>query len=314
MPIRVPDQLPAIDALRHENIYVMPEYRADSQDIRPMQVAILNLMPDKITTEVQLVRLLSNSPLQVNVDLVRLEHQAKHTSEVHLDNFYRYFNDIKHKNYDGLIITGAPLGLKEYQEISYWPQLQEVLDWAEQCVTSTLFLCWAAHAAIFHYYGIRHQVREHKLSGVYRHEKWQSKAPIIRGFDDYFYVPHSRYGEVPLEALLAQEELICVAGSDQVGAYLMQDKTGTKVFITGHPEYDRDTLLAEYERDLEAGLNPNLPGNYFPDDDPSQPPLKLWQSNGYLLFINWLNYYVYQTTPYDISQVSAKVRTDNYAE
>jgi len=314
MPIRVPDQLPAIDALRQENIYVMPEHRAKSQDIRPMQVAILNLMPDKITTEVQLVRLLSNSPLQVNVDLVRLQHQAKHTAEVHLDNFYRYFNDIKHKNYDGLIITGAPLGLKSYEDITYWPQLQDVLQWAEQCVTSTLFLCWAAHAAIYHYYGIKHRVREKKLSGVYKHEKWQGKAPIIRGFDDTFFAPHSRYGEVPIEQLLSQQELICIAGSEEVGAYLMQDKTGTKVFITGHPEYDRDTLLNEYKRDLASDLAPCVPCNYFPDDNPNKPPLKLWQSHGYLLFINWLNYYVYQKTPYDISQISENIRTDNFAE
>mgnify|MGYP000232589003 CR=1 FL=1 len=314
MPIRVPDQLPAITALRQENIYVMPEHRADSQDIRPMQVAILNLMPDKITTEIQLVRLLSNSPLQVNVDLVRLQHQAKNTSEAHLDNFYRYFNDVKDKNYDGLIITGAPLGLKNYEDITYWPQLQEVLAWAEQQVTSTLFLCWAAHAAIYHHYGLKHEIRDNKLSGVYLHEKWQSKAPILRGFDDNFFVPHSRYGEIPLTQLREHEELICVSGSEEVGAYLMQDKSGTKVFITGHPEYDTDTLASEYFRDVAAGINPDVPVNYFPNNNAHKKPLKTWQSHGYLLFINWLNYYVYQKTPYDINKVSENVRTDNYAE
>lgn len=313
MPIRVPDQLPAIDALRHENIYVMPEHRADTQDIRPMQVAVLNLMPDKITTEIQLIRLLSNSPLQVDIDLVRLEHRAKNTSEDHLDNFYRYFNDIKDRNYDGLIITGAPLGLKDYEEITYWPQLQEVFEWAEHHVTSTLFLCWAAHAAIYHHHGIKHAIREEKLSGVYQHQKWQSKAPIMRGFDDVFYAPHSRYGEVPMEQLAQIEDLIVVSGSDEVGAYLMQDRAGTKVFITGHPEYDRDTLATEYQRDISAGITADIPINYFPGDDVTKPPLKLWQSHGYLLFSNWLNYYVYQKTPYDISQVSANVRTENFA-
>lgn len=313
MPIRVPDQLPAIDALRQENIYVMPEHRADTQDIRPMQVAVLNLMPDKITTEIQLIRLLSNSPLQVDIDLVRLEHRAKNTSEDHLDNFYRYFNDIKDKNYDGLIITGAPLGLKNYEEITYWPQLQEVFNWAENHVTSTLFLCWAAHAAIYHHHGVQHEIRETKLSGVYEHQKWQSKAPILRGFDDVFYAPHSRYGEVPMAKLKEVEDLILVSGSDEVGAYLMQDKAGTKVFITGHPEYDRDTLQTEYQRDLDAGIDAVMPINYFPQDDDSKRPLKLWQAHGYLLFSNWLNYYVYQKTPYDISQVSAKIRTENFA-
>lgn len=313
MPIRVPDQLPAIDALRHENIYVMPEHRADTQDIRPMQVAILNLMPDKITTEIQLIRLLSNSPLQVNVDLVRLDHHAKNTSEVHLNNFYRYFQDIKDNNYDGLIITGAPLGLKEYEDITYWPQLQEVFEWAERRVTSTLFLCWAAHAAIYHHYGVKHHIRDSKLSGVYLHQKWQAKAPIIRGFDDEFWVPHSRYGEVPLTQLKAIDDLVCVAGSQQVGAYLMQDLPGTKVFITGHPEYDTETLNSEYQRDLQATLSPDIPLNYYQDNDPDKAPKNRWQSHGYLLFINWLNYYVYQKTPYDINQVSNNVRTENFA-
>lgn len=313
MPIRVPDKLPAIDALKQENIYVMPAHRADTQDIRPMQVAVLNLMPDKITTEIQLVRLLSNSSLQVDVDLVRLQHTAKNTSEDHLDNFYRYFSDIKDKNYDGLIITGAPLGLKEYEDIWYWPQLQEVLQWADQHVTSTLFLCWAAHAALYHHYGIKHDIREQKLSGVYQHQKWQEKAPILRGFDDEFVVPHSRYGQVDLDTLLAHNDIICVAGSQEVGCYLAQNQAGTRVFITGHPEYDRTTLDDEYQRDVKAGLSPEIPKGYYPNNDPELPPQKSWQAHGYLLFLNWLNYYVYQKTPYDISQVSQNVRTDNYA-
>jgi homoserine O-succinyltransferase len=313
MPIRVPDKLPAIDALKQENIYVMPAHRADTQDIRPMQVAVLNLMPDKITTEVQLVRLLSNSPLQVNIELVRLEHQAKTTSEAHLDNFYRYFNDIKDKNYDGLIITGAPLGLKNYEDITYWPQLKEVLEWAEQHVTSTLYLCWAAHAAIYYHYGIKHEIRDTKLSGIYKHKKWESKAPIMRGFDDVFFAPHSRYGEVPLELLNNESDLITISGSDEVGAYLMQNQSGTRVFITGHPEYDRATLHDEYVRDLEAGLAPDIPVNYYPNNDPNLAPEKSWQAHGYLLFSNWLNYNVYQKTPYNLSQVSENVRTDNFA-
>jgi homoserine O-succinyltransferase len=314
MPIRVPDKLPAIDALKQENIYVMPAHRADTQDIRPMQVAVLNLMPDKITTEVQLVRLLSNSPLQVDIELVRLDHQAKTTSEAHLNNFYRYFNDIKEKNYDGLIITGAPLGLKDYEDITYWPQLQEVLDWADQHVTSTLYLCWAAHAAIYYHYGIKHDIRERKLSGVYRHNKWESKAPIMRGFDDVFYAPHSRIGEVSLDKLNKEPDLITISGSDEVGAYLMQNKSGTRVFITGHPEYDRLTLHDEYIRDLDANLEPDIPMNYYPSNDLNHAPIKTWQAHGYLLFSNWLNYYVYQKTPYNLSQVSENIRTDNFAE
>ncbi|MBU2919253.1 MAG: homoserine O-succinyltransferase [Psychrosphaera sp.] len=314
MPIRVPDKLPAIDALKQENIYVMPAHRADTQDIRPMQVAVLNLMPDKITTEVQLVRLLSNSPLQIDIELVRLEHQTKTTSEAHLDNFYRYFSDIKDKNYDGLIITGAPLGLKDYEDITYWPQLKEVLDWADRHVTSTLFLCWAAHAAIYYHYGIKHDIRDTKLSGVYKHTKWESKAPIMRGFDDIFYVPHSRYGEVPINKLNKEADLITISGSDEVGAYLMQNKSGTRVFITGHPEYDRLTLHDEYTRDVDADLNPDIPVNYYPGNDPKLAPQKLWQAHGYLLFSNWLNYYVYQKTPYNLSQVSENIRTDNFAE
>lgn len=313
MPIRVPDKLPAISALRQENIYVMPAQRADTQDIRPMQVAILNLMPDKITTEIQLVRLLSNSPLQVDVDLVRLQHQAKNTSEAHLDNFYRYFEDIKHKNYDGFIITGAPLALKDYSEITYWPQLKEVLDWADKHVTSTLFLCWSAWAAIYHHYGIKHELRDDKLSGVYKHKRWQKKAPILRGFDDTFYVPHSRYGFIPQEKLNAENDLICVSGSEEVGTYLMQNQSGTRVYITGHPEYETLTLHEEYQRDLKAGINPMIPINYYPNDDVNREPQKSWQAHGYLLFVNWLNYYVYQKTPYDITQVSENVRTDNFA-
>ena len=313
MPIRVPNKLPAIDALKQENIYVMPAHRADTQDIRPMQVAILNLMPDKITTEIQLVRLLSNSPLQVDVDLVRLQHQAKNTSEAHLDNFYRYFEDVKDKNYDGLIITGAPLALKDYDDITYWPQLKDILDWADKHVTSTLFLCWSAWAAIYHHYGIKHGIREDKLSGVYEHFSWEDKAPILRGFDDTFYVPHSRYGFISLDTLKQVDDLICVAGSDEVGAYLMQNKAGTRVYITGHPEYERMTLNDEYQRDLEAGLEPTVPINYYPNDDVSQTPQKSWQAHGHLLFLNWLNYYVYQKTPYDITQVSENVRTDNFA-
>lgn len=313
MPIRVPDKLPAINALRQENIYVMPEQRANTQDIRPMQVAILNLMPDKIATEIQLVRLLSNSPLQIDIDLLRLEHQPKHTSEDHLDTFYRYFSDVKDKNYDGLIITGAPLGLKEYEDITYWPQLQELLDWADKHVTSTLFLCWAAHAAIYHHYGVKHEIREQKLSGVYKHKRWQKKAPVMRGFDDTFFVPHSRYGQIPIDNLEQIEDIICVSGSEEVGAYLMQNQSGTRVFITGHPEYETLTLHDEYTRDQNAGINPDVPVNYYPNNDSSIEPQKTWQAHGYLLFSNWLNYYVYQKTPYDLSKVSENIRTDNFA-
>lgn len=305
MPIKIQDQLPAINVLQQENIFVMSDSRATSQDIRPMQVAILNLMPNKIETETQLMRLLANSPLQVNIDLLRIDmHVSKNTPASHMDTFYHLFDDIKDKkNYDGLIITGAPLGLVNYEEIYYWDKLQAVLDWAKAHVQSTLHLCWAAHAAFRHFYGIDRYVREHKISGVFEHKTHDVFEPLTQGFDDHFKMPHSRHGQVPIEALEAHPDLNVLASCDDGGAFLVASKDRRSVFIMGHPEYNAGTLRDEYLRDLNKQLNPTLPENYFPDNNVEKTPPNVWRSHGNLLFCNWLNHYVYQATPYDLSKL-----------
>jgi homoserine O-succinyltransferase len=307
MPIKVVDQLPAVGALSAENVFVMTESRAASQDIRPQRIAILNLMPNKITTEIQLLRLLANTPLQVDVELLRLDdHVSKHTPESHLNCFYRYFSQVTTEKYDGLIITGAPLGLVDYEDVTYWDQLEGILSWADSHVTSTLFLCWAAHAGLYHYYGLQREIRGEKLSGVYPQQLAQPLCPLVRGFDDEFWVPHSRYAQVPKQRFTQHDELHILAESDLTGPYLLQNSSGSRVFVTGHPEYDVNTLADEYQRDLASGLTPKLPENYFPHNDPAQQPLKLWQSHAFLLFSNWLNYYVYQATPFDIGLIGQK--------
>ncbi len=315
MPITVKDKLPAIEALRNENVFVMPQSRAKTQEIRPMRLAILNLMPNKVETEVQFIRLLANSPLQINVDLLRLDtHRSKNTSEQHLDTFYRYFSEVKEHNYDALIVTGAPIAHLEYADVAYWDELKVILDWAEQHVTSTLFSCWAAHAALFYHYGLKRELKTTKLCGVFKHTRFSQHGALTRGFDDEFLVPHSRYGHIDLERARAIKELEVLAGSSKVGAYLMRNTSGSQVFITGHPEYDAHTLAGEYARDLEKGPNAPVPENYFSKDAHEVEPSKTWQSHAFLLFSNWLNYYVYQTTPYDINLISKAVRTNNYAE
>jgi homoserine O-succinyltransferase len=304
MPIKVVDQLPAIEALQAENVFVMTESRASTQDIRPLNIAILNLMPNKVTTEIQLLRLLANSPLQLNVDLLRLDnHVSKNTPASHLDCFYRFFSEVEQQKYDGLIITGAPLGLVEYQDVSYWPQLTQILAWADQHVTSTLFLCWAAHAALYYYYGLQREIRGEKLSGVYAQQVVSPLSPLVRGFDDEFFVPHSRYAQVPQQRYQQHPDIQVVAEADATGAYLLQNRSGSRIFITGHPEYDAYTLDEEYRRDCAAGLNSKIPENYYRQNDPSLGPKKQWQGHAFLLFSNWLNYYVYQATPFDIQQI-----------
>lgn len=304
MPIKVIDQLPAVEALSVENVFVMTETRAAAQDIRPLKIAILNLMPNKVTTEIQLLRLLANSPLQVDVELLRLDnHVSKHTPENHLKCFYRYFSEVQGKKYDGLIITGAPLGLVDYEEVSYWPQLSEILTWAETHVTSTLFLCWAAHAALYYYYGLEREIRGEKLSGVYWQKVKRPLCPLVRGFDDEFLVPHSRFAEVPKQRVHSHPKLYVLAESDETGAYLLQNSSGSRIFVTGHPEYDVCTLQEEYQRDVQAGLAPKLPENYFKNNDAAEAPVKRWQSHAFLLFSNWLNYYVYQATPYELEKI-----------
>jgi homoserine O-succinyltransferase len=301
MPIKIPDQLPALSILDQENIFVMSEHRAVNQDIRPMEVAILNLMPNKIETEVQILRMLSNTPLQINIELVRIHaNESKNTPSAHLDSFYRLFDDIKSKQYDGLIITGAPLALMDYEQVSYWPKICEVFDWAKDNVVSTMYSCWAAHAAMYYYYGKNRKLREQKLSGVYCHQTLDQHEPLTRGFDESFWVPHSRYGQIAIEDYLQVPSLNVLAKSEEGGAYIIASADKRHVYITGHPEYDATTLADEYQRDIKAGLTATLPENYFPGNNPELKPQCSWRSHGCLLFSNWINYYVYQITPYQL--------------
>ncbi len=301
MPIKIPAQLPALSVLDNENIFVMSPDRASTQDIRPMEVAILNLMPNKIATETQICRQLSNTPLQINIEFVCIHaNESKNTPKAHIDTFYQVFDDIKHRRFDGLIITGAPLALLDYSEVWFWDKICEVFAWADSHVTSTMFSCWAAHAAFYHHYGINRHLRAQKLSGVYSHWINDAKEPLTRGFDDVFAVPHSRYGYIAVEDYHRVEGLNILAQSEQAGVYLAATADKKRVFLTGHPEYDPDTLAQEYQRDLAAGQSPKLPQNYFPEDDLDNTPLCSWRSHGSLLFTNWLNYYVYQETPYEL--------------
>lgn len=301
MPIKIPDQLPALSVLAKENIFVMSEDRAVNQEIRPMQVAILNLMPNKIETEVQILRMLSNTPLQINVEFVRIhKNVSKNTPKEHLDNFYCLFDDIKHKQYDGLIITGAPLAFLDYNKVRFWDKICEVFDWAEKNVTSTMFSCWAVHAAMFHHYGINRQLREQKLSGVFQHATLDSKEELTRGFEDSFNVPHSRYGYITEEEYRSIDDINILATSPDAGVYLAASKSKRQVYLTGHPEYDSSTLHEEYHRDLKATPDTAMPKNYYQDDNVENEPVGSWKSHGSLLFTNWLNYYVYQMTPYQL--------------
>ncbi|HGM7031287.1 TPA: homoserine O-succinyltransferase [Serratia liquefaciens] len=305
MPIRVPDELPAVSFLRNENVFVMTSSRAKTQEIRPLKVLILNLMPKKIETENQFLRLLSNSSLQIDIQLLRIDsRESKNTPAEHLNNFYCDFEDIQDQNFDGLIVTGAPLGLVDFCDVAYWPQIERVIDWAKSHVTSTLFVCWAVQAALNILYGIPKMTREVKLSGVYQHQTLQQHALLTRGFDETFLAPHSRYADFPTEIIRQYTDLDILAESEQTGAYLFASKDKRLAFVTGHPEYDALTLAGEYCRDNEAGLNPVVPLNYFPDDNPELTPKATWRSHGHLLFANWLNYYVYQITPYDLRHMN----------
>ena len=309
MPIKIPNELPALSILDKENIFVMSEHRAANQEIRPMKVAILNLMPNKIETEVQILRMLSNTPLQINIDFVRIHaNESKHTPKEHLDNFYCLFDDIKDTQYDGLIITGAPLALLEYEKVTFWDKICEVFDWAENNVTSTMFSCWAAHAALYHHYGLNRHLRKKKLSGVYQHSPVDPKEQLTRGFEEFFNVPHSRYGYIDKADYLTVPELKIIAESEEAGVYVVASKNKQQVYLTGHPEYDATTLDEEYHRDLKASDNAIMPENYYPNNNVSKIPHSSWRSHGSLLFTNWLNYYVYQITPYllDASNIRAR--------
>ncbi|HCJ2675512.1 TPA: homoserine O-succinyltransferase [Klebsiella pneumoniae] len=305
MPIRVQDELPAVNFLRNENVFVMTTTRATTQEIRPLKVLILNLMPKKIETENQFLRLLSNSPLQVDIQLLRIDaRESRNTPAEHLNNFYCNFDEICDQNFDGLIVTGAPLGLVEFNDVAYWPQIKQVLEWAKDHVTSTLFVCWAVQAALNILYGIPKQTRAEKISGVYEHHILHPHALLTRGFDDSFLAPHSRYADFPAGLIRDYTDLEILAETEEGDAYLFASKDKRIAFVTGHPEYDANTLASEYFRDVEAGLNPEIPHNYFPQNDPQNKPRATWRSHVNLLFANWLNYYVYQITPYDLRHMN----------
>lgn len=305
MPIKIPDQLPATEVLREENIFFMQESRATTQAIRPLKVIILNLMPKKIETETQFLRLLSNSPLQVDVELLRIDNRtSKNTPTEHLDTFYRQFEGIKDRNFDGLIITGAPLGLVQFEDVIYWDHLQTIMTWAKDHVTSSLYVCWAAQAGLKLLYDLPKRTRKEKLSGVYKHTNLDQHHPILRGFDDQFLAPHSRYADFSADYLKSHTDLDILATSKEAGVYLAATKDKRNVFVTGHPEYDSFTLHNEYVRDLGEGMEPTIPVNYYPNDNPNITPKATWRSHGHLLFSNWLNYCVYQQTPYDLEHFS----------
>lgn len=304
MPIKVQSDLPAKAILEEENIFIMDERRAMTQDIRPLEILILNLMPMKEETETQLLRALSNTPLQVDCTfLMMASHVSKNTSASHLNKFYVEFNDIKRRKYDGMIITGAPVENLEFEEVNYWPELSTIMEWTKTHVTSTLHICWAAQAGFYHYYGINKRQLSQKLFGVYAHRVSNRKVPLVRGFDDIFMAPHSRHTETPSEAIHACKDLTILAESEKAGVFLAMAEEGKKIFVAGHPEYDRYTLNNEYHRDLDKGLPIQIPYNYYPDDDPEQRPLLQWRSHCNNLYSNWLNYYVYQTTPYDLTEI-----------
>ena len=304
MPLNLPDRLPAIELLKKENIFVMDTTRAHGQDIRPLRIAILNLMPIKITTETDFVRILSNSPLQIEIEFMKIKsHTSKNAPVEHMQAFYHDFDDMRHKKYDGFIITGAPLEQMEYEDVSYWAELQEVMNWAHSNVTSTLYICWAAFAGLYHFYGIPKQATPEKVFGVFRHHAIDPKLPIFRGFDDEFYVPHSRHITLPKDAVEAHPDLKIISESNEAGIHIVMARGGRDFFITGHSEYAPLTLDGEYRRDLSKNLHIHMPENYYRDNNADNPPIVRWRSTANLLFTNWLNYYVYQETPYNIEDI-----------
>ena len=304
MPLRLPDKLPAIEFLKHENIFVLGDERANSQDIRPLRIVVLNLMPLKITTETDLIRLLSNSPLQLDIQFMKVKaHTSKNTPVEHMRAFYRDFEKMADEKFDGMIITGAPVEHLEYEQVNYWEEVSGIFDWARTHVTSTLYICWAAQAGLYHHYGVPKYALPEKMFGIFPQTPLCPSLPIFRGFDDVFYMPHSRHTELRREDILAVPELSLIAESPQSGVGMVMARGGREIFITGHSEYSPYTLDTEYKRDLGKGLPIKMPLNYYRNDDPSQPPLVTWRAHGNLLFQNWLNYYVYQETPYDINDI-----------
>ncbi len=306
MPIKVSDSLPAIEILNNENIFVITETRALTQDIRPLEIAVLNLMPTKVETETQLLRVLGNTPLQINVQFIHTKtHVSKNTSKSHIETFYKTFDDIKDCKFDGLIITGAPVEKMEFEEVDYWEELCRIMEWSKENVTSTFHICWGAQAALYYHYGVPKIPMEEKVFGVFEHSVNPDKKHkmLLRGFDDAFYAPHSRHTGVNKEDVEKVSALEILAESPEAGVYIITDKNERRFFITGHSEYDADTLQKEYMRDVEKGLDIKVPINYFPDDDPAKEPMVKWRAHANLLYSNWLNYFVYQTTPYDIKTI-----------
>ena len=304
MPIRINADLPALEVLESENIFVMTHERAAIQDIRPLKIVLLNLMPTKIETETQLLRLLGNSPLQIDVEFIHMaSHRSKNTSASHLNTFYKTFDDIKDERFDGMIITGAPVEKMPFEEVDYWDEMCRVMKWSLTNVYSTLHICWGAQAGLYYHYNINKFPLEEKLSGIYNHTVLNPYHPLMRGFDDNYFAPHSRYTYIKLQDVRKHEELIPLAESDLAGLHIVAQKDGRQFFVTGHAEYDRDTLAKEYFRDVNKGIDPKVPYNYFPNDDSTRTPPFTWRSNAHLLVSNWLNYYVYQQTPFDLKDL-----------
>ncbi len=300
MPIRIQSDLPAKAELEEENIFVMDEGRALTQEIRELRIVILNLMPIKQDTELQLLRALSNTPLQIDVTFMQLEsHVSKNTSASHLKKFYVPFSELKYRKFDGMIITGAPVEKMDFEEVNYWDELSAIMEWSKTNITSTLHICWGAQAGLYYHYGVNKIMLPKKLSGVYKHKVMNRKEPLVRGFDDVFVAPHSRYTEASREDILNNPKLLVLADSKEAGVYIVMEKTGKHIFVMGHPEYDRMTLDQEYKRDIDKGIDPDMPVNYYPEDDCCRKPTLSWRSHANNLYTNWLNYYVYQSTPYD---------------
>ena len=303
MPIKIQSDLPTKAELEEENIFVMDENRAISQNIRPLEIIVLNLMPIKQDTELQLLRGSSNTPLQIDVTFLQMSsHVSKNTSASHIKKFYQTFEEIKNNNYDGMIITGAPVEKLEFEEVNYWDELITVMEWSKKHVTSTIHICWGAQAGLYYHYGIKKELLPKKLSGVYKHRVMNRKEPLVRGFDDVFMAPHSRYTQASRQQILDNPRLKVLADSDEAGIYTVLGDGGKEIFVMGHPEYDRLTLDQEYKRDIDKGIEPDLPVNYYPDDDCNRKPLLSWRSHANNLYTNWLNYYVYQITPYDLNE------------
>lgn len=304
MPIKITNELPAKTFLEKENVFVMAEDRANSQDIRPLKILILNLMPTKIATETQILRLLSNSPLQVDVELMQtVTHISKNTSQEHLTKFYKSFNDVKDEKFDGMIVTGAPVEHLEFEEVDYWDEICQIFEWAKTNVYSTFFICWGAQAALYYYYGLKKYPLKEKMFGIFEHQPLDLFHPLMRGLDQSYFVPQSRHTEIRMDDIAKVKDLQVLSYSNIAGVHLLSDMNCRNFFSTGHSEYDADTLAKEYFRDKEKGLDIKVPYNYFPDDDPTKQPIIKWRSTGVLLFTNWLNYFVYQRTPYDLSNL-----------